>query len=131
MLFDLIYRYGCFDAYRIFIYCLFTFEYQKGLPAKAESPELSMVDDRRIELLTSSVSRKRIVFRLRFGSKSFSAATAPGEGSCTGRILAHSDGPQAAVRSAPHTMTALFAYPINITKPAYMAFVKEYGMSAS
>ncbi len=37
MLFDLIYRYGSFDAYRIFIYCLFTFEYQKGLPAKAES----------------------------------------------------------------------------------------------
>ena len=59
MLFDLIYRYGSFDAYRIFIYCLFTFEYQKGLPAKAESPELSMVDGRRIELLTSSVSRKR------------------------------------------------------------------------
>ncbi|WP_302806352.1 hypothetical protein, partial [Cloacibacillus porcorum] len=58
MLFDLIYRYGSFDAYRIFIYCLFTFEYKKGLPAKAESPELSMVDGRRIELLTSSVSKK-------------------------------------------------------------------------
>ena len=87
-LFGLIYRYGSFDAYFIpNVLTGKTRRPRRGIPAiaikisimsfpsiarlllntkkgfqqkpKAESPELSMVDDRRIELLTSSVSRKR------------------------------------------------------------------------